>query len=75
MPPGFISVCVCLGGQRRPRMSAGASTAGSLSVASRPGRGNTAHTPAALDGPTGQSGIFSQRTQLLGQVKLADYYC
>lgn len=49
-------------------MSAGASTAGSLTLASHPGGGNTAHSPAALDGPTDQPGIFSQRTQLLGQV-------
>lgn len=40
-------------------MSAGASAAGSLSVASHPGRGNAGHTPTALDGPTDQSGIFS----------------
>jgi len=64
----WVCVCVCLGGQCGPRVSAGASPAGSLSVASHPGRGDAAHTPAALDGPTGQSGIFPQRTQLLGQV-------
>lgn len=49
-------------------MSVGASKAGSVSVEPHPRRTNSAHTPAALDGPTGQSGIFSQRTELLGQV-------
>lgn len=67
MSPAFV-FCVCSGGHCRPCMSAGASAAGSLSVAPRPRRGNTPHTPAALDGPTDQLGIFSQRTQLLGQV-------
>lgn len=66
MPPEFVSVR--LGGRCRPCMSTGAATAGSLSVASHPWGGNSAHTPTALDGPTAQSGIFSQRTQLLGQV-------
>lgn len=68
MMDGLLSLCLCSGGQCRPRMSAGASAAGSVSVASRPGRRNAANTPTALDGPTGQSGIFPQGTQLLGQV-------
>ena len=63
-----VCVCVCLGGQCGPRVSSGAAAAGSFSVASHPRRGDTAHTPAALDGPTSQFRIFSQRTQLLGQV-------
>lgn len=62
MDDSWVYFCVCLGGQCRPCMSAGASTAGGVSVASRSRRGNAANTPAALDGPTGQSGIFSQRT-------------
>lgn len=49
-------------------MSPGASAAGGFSVASHSGRGDAAHTSAALDGSTNQSGIFSQRTELLGQV-------
>lgn len=68
MMDGLLSLCLCSGGQCRPRMSAGASAAGSISVASCSGRRNAANTPTALDGSTGQSGIFPQRTQLLGQV-------
>lgn len=63
-----VCLCVCLGGQCRPRVSSGAPAAGSFSVASHPGRGDAAHTPVALDGQTSQFRIFSQRTQLLGQV-------
>lgn len=59
---------LCAGGQRRPRVSAGASAAGSVAVASRPRGRNTADAPAALDGPTGQPGVFPQRAELLGQV-------
>lgn len=65
MTTGFF---LTSGGQRRPCVSPGASTAGSVSVASRPGRGDPANASSALDGPTGQFGIFSERTQLLGQV-------
>lgn len=61
---------VCSGGQCGPCLSAGAPTAGSHSVAPHPRRGDAAHTPAALDDPTSQSGIFPQRTQLLGQVMI-----
>lgn len=61
-------IVVCLGGQCRPCKSDGASATGSLSVASRSGRGNAVTTSVALDGPTAQSRVFSQRTQLLGQV-------
>lgn len=39
------------GGECRPCMSFGASAAGVLSVAARTWRRNSAHTPAALDGP------------------------
>lgn len=68
------SVCVCLGSQCGPCMSAGASTAGIFFVASHPWRGDSAHTSSALDGPTGQSGIFPSRTQLLGQVITISIY-
>lgn len=67
-------MCWSLGGQCRPCVPAGASTAGVFSVASHPRRGNVAHTSSALDGPTDQSRIFSQRTQLLGQVITTHFF-
>ena len=61
MNPTVVSACldVCLGGQCRPCMSAGSSATGVFAVASHPWRGDLDHTPSALDGPKGQSGVFS----------------
>lgn len=66
---------LCAGGVCRPRLSASASAAGSLPVASGAWRGNAANPPAALDGPAAQSRVFSKRTQLLGQVIPRRFLC
>lgn len=64
----FLCVCLYIGGQCRPCMSAGASTAGTFIMAPHSWGGYTTDTPFALDDPAAKLGIFPQRTQLLGQV-------
>jgi hypothetical protein len=59
---------LCVGGEGRPRMPAGAPTSGGVTVASHPRRGDPSDPSAALDGPTDQPGVLPPWAELLGQV-------